>query len=311
MTPREFFYPRVALDFYQSMTTRGVPRPTSIHCTIDGRHGILEVRDIVEALQIPYEPADPFAFRQWSLVSSRDMVCILSREIYTDLILLRKKLPPGMLLVDVVLRTNLFPLQHLIQRRGAILDALFRISKGFYFGPHHLIMASLIHFEKKVHRKKLQWADTISLLFPRLLCQILEHMGFPTEPHYECHRIFRERFTVDKWNQLVGYAPALGGHPIVVPPVLLQTKQAQVSSLPTEQSKLPSDSTPAAPAPSTSAHSVPILEATSVVPPDIAPASEPSITISAPEFCALVSTFQTWTTTHAAIFRQLDQIRSQ
>ena len=62
MTPHEFFYPRVALDFYQSMTTRGVPSPTSIHFTIDGRYGILETRDIAEALQIPFEPVDPYAF---------------------------------------------------------------------------------------------------------------------------------------------------------------------------------------------------------------------------------------------------------
>ncbi|RVW95598.1 hypothetical protein CK203_039088 [Vitis vinifera] len=33
--------------------------------------------------------------------------------------------------------------------RGAILEALFRTSEGYYFGPHHLIMASLLHFEEK------------------------------------------------------------------------------------------------------------------------------------------------------------------
>ena len=37
MTPLQFFYPRVALDFYQSMTTRGVLVPASILFTIDGR----------------------------------------------------------------------------------------------------------------------------------------------------------------------------------------------------------------------------------------------------------------------------------
>ena len=158
MTPREFVNPRVALEFYQSMTTHGVPSPTSIHFTIDGCHGILEARDIAKALQIPFEPIDPSGFRQWSPVSQRDMVRILSKGTSTDSILLRKELPPGMLLVYVVLCSNLFPLQHLVQRRGAILDALFRISEGFYFGPHHLIMASLVHFEEKVHRKKLQRA---------------------------------------------------------------------------------------------------------------------------------------------------------
>ncbi|KAL6336106.1 hypothetical protein AAG906_010384 [Vitis piasezkii] len=67
----------------------------------------------------------------------------------TDSILLWKELPPGMLLIDVLLRSSLCPLQYLVQMRGAILDALFRISKGFYFSPHHLIMAALLHFEEK------------------------------------------------------------------------------------------------------------------------------------------------------------------
>ena len=57
MTPRDFFYPRVALDFYQSMTTHRVQDPTIIHFTIDGCHGILGARHIAEALRIPYEPA--------------------------------------------------------------------------------------------------------------------------------------------------------------------------------------------------------------------------------------------------------------
>ena len=59
MTPREFFYSRIALDFYQSMTTHGAWSPTTIHFSIDGRQGILEARHVVEALHIPYEPVDP------------------------------------------------------------------------------------------------------------------------------------------------------------------------------------------------------------------------------------------------------------
>ena len=110
MTPREFFYPRVALNFYQSMTTCGVPSPTSIHFTIDGHHGILKAKNIAKALQIPFERVDPFVFRQWSLISQRDMVRILSRGTFTDSILLRQELPPRMLLVDVMLHSKLFPL---------------------------------------------------------------------------------------------------------------------------------------------------------------------------------------------------------
>ena len=64
MTPREFFYPRVEMDFYQSMTTQGARSSTAIHFSIDGRQGILEARHVVEALHIPYEPVDPIDFRE-------------------------------------------------------------------------------------------------------------------------------------------------------------------------------------------------------------------------------------------------------
>ena len=79
MTPRDFFYPRVALDFYQFMTTHHVRDPTIIHFTIDGRHGILGARHIAEALHIPYEPVSPANYRKWAHLSQSDMVRILSR----------------------------------------------------------------------------------------------------------------------------------------------------------------------------------------------------------------------------------------
>ena len=117
MIPREFFYPRVAMDFYQSMTTQGAQSPIAIHCSIDGRQSILEARHIIEALHIPYKLEDPTHFQEWSPISERDMVHILSKGTFGDSFLLRKELLPGMLLVDVLLRSNIFPLQHLVQRQ--------------------------------------------------------------------------------------------------------------------------------------------------------------------------------------------------
>ena len=42
-----------------------------------------------------------------------------------------------------------------------------------------------MHFEEKVHRKGLARAESLPLLMPRLLCQVLEHLGFPEEPRLE------------------------------------------------------------------------------------------------------------------------------
>ena len=47
-------------------------------------------------------------------------------------------------------------------------------------------MITLLHFEEKVHRKDLIREEGIPLLMPRLICQVLEHMGFPEEPRIEC-----------------------------------------------------------------------------------------------------------------------------
>ena len=46
-------------------------------------------------------------------------------------------------------------------------------------------MTSLLHFKDKVHRKGLARAESLPLLMPRLLSQVLEHMGFPEETRIE------------------------------------------------------------------------------------------------------------------------------
>ena len=213
LTPRDFFYPHVVMDFYQSMTTHQAREPTIIHFTIDGRHGILGARHIAEALHIPYELACPVDYQVWTHPAQLEMVHILSRGTSTNPYLLRKELPPSMFFIDALLRHNIYPLQHWVQRRGILLEALFRISEEYFFGPHHLIMAALLYFEEKVHRKKLLKADAIPLLFLRLLSKILEYLGYPSDPQMERRHICREVFTLDKWTNMTTYRAEHLEHP--------------------------------------------------------------------------------------------------
>ena len=53
MTPRQFFYPRVVLEFYHTMTSRGVSDQMQLQFSIDGRPGILRASDITAALGLP------------------------------------------------------------------------------------------------------------------------------------------------------------------------------------------------------------------------------------------------------------------
>ena len=173
MTMHRFFYPRVVMEFYHTMTSRRVPNSTAIHFSIDGRPGILRATDIAATFNLPVILANLANYRQWPHPSTREMVYLLSRDTTVGSILFRRQLPPRMLLINHILQSNLFPLQHLVQRRGAILEALYHISEGFWFSPAELIMTSLFHFKDKVHRRHLTRAESTPLLFPRLLFQVL------------------------------------------------------------------------------------------------------------------------------------------
>ena len=80
LTPKDFFYPRVAMDFYQSMTTNQVRDLTHTHFTIDRHHGILGAHHIAEALHIPYEPARLEDYRVWTNPPQLEMVHICLEE---------------------------------------------------------------------------------------------------------------------------------------------------------------------------------------------------------------------------------------
>ena len=185
MTPRQFYYPRVVLQFYHSMTSWGAPSPLELRFSIDDRPGVLRAADILAALGLPPEQANSGGYRDWPQPTQIEMVRCLTRDTMAGPVLFRRQLPPQMLLVDHLLRTSLFPLQHYVQRRGAILEALYRISEGFWFSPSELVMTALLHFEDKVHHKGLARAESLPLLMPRLLSQVLEHLGFLEEPRIE------------------------------------------------------------------------------------------------------------------------------
>ena len=185
MAPRQFYYPRVVLQFYHSMTSRGAPSPLELRFSIDNRPGVLRAAEISAALGLPPEQANSGGYRDWPQPTQREMVRCLARDTTAGPVLFRRQLPPQMLLVDHLLRTSLFPLQHYVQRRGAILEALYRISEGFWFSSSKLVTTALLHFEDKVHRKGLDRAESLPLLMPRLLSHVLEHLGFSEKPRIE------------------------------------------------------------------------------------------------------------------------------
>ena len=135
MVPHQFYYPRVVTEFYHTMTSRREANPTTLHFSIDGRPGILRASDITAALHLPVVLTNAAGYRQGPHPSTREMVWLLSIDATGGSVLFRRHLPQRMLLIDHVLRSNIFPLQHTVQRRGAILEVLYRISEGYWFSP--------------------------------------------------------------------------------------------------------------------------------------------------------------------------------
>ena len=70
-------------------------------------------------------------------------------------------------------------------------------------------MTSLFHFEDKVHRRSLSRAESTPVLFPRLLCQVLEHIGFPDEPRLEHCCDCEASLTVDRWKLMPRSLPLI------------------------------------------------------------------------------------------------------
>ena len=117
MTPRRYFNPWVVIEFYHTMTSRREANQTALHFSIDGRLGILRASDITAALHLPVVLANTTVYRQWPYPSTREMVRLLSMDTIAGTILFRRQLPQRILLIDHILRSNLFSLQHIVQRR--------------------------------------------------------------------------------------------------------------------------------------------------------------------------------------------------
>ena len=63
MRLRQYYYPRVVLQFYHSMTSRGAPSPLELRFTIDDCPGVLRAADISTALGLQIPQANSGGYR--------------------------------------------------------------------------------------------------------------------------------------------------------------------------------------------------------------------------------------------------------
>ena len=93
MMAHQFFYPRVVIEFYHTMTSRREANPTALHFSIDGRLGILRASDITATLHLLVVLANATFYTQWPHPSTREMVHFLSMDTTAGTILFKRQLP--------------------------------------------------------------------------------------------------------------------------------------------------------------------------------------------------------------------------
>ena len=90
ITPRQFHYPKVILQFYHSMTSRGAAGPLELRFSIDDRPEVLRAADISAALGLHILQANSEGYRDWAHPPQREMVRILARDITARPVLFRR-----------------------------------------------------------------------------------------------------------------------------------------------------------------------------------------------------------------------------
>ena len=94
MTSRQYYYPRVVLQFYHSMTSRGADGPCDLQFSIDDRRRVLRAVDISAALGLRIPPANVEGYRDWAHPTQREMVRSLARDTTAGPVLFRRHLLP-------------------------------------------------------------------------------------------------------------------------------------------------------------------------------------------------------------------------
>ena len=72
MTPRQHYYPRVVLQFYHSMTSRGADGPLELQFSIDDRPSVLRAADISAASGQRIPPRNSEGYRAWAHPPQRE-----------------------------------------------------------------------------------------------------------------------------------------------------------------------------------------------------------------------------------------------
>ena len=121
---------------------------------------------------------------------------------------------------------------------------------------------------------------------------MLEHLGFPAEPHLECRRVCDAVFTVEKWQFVPGTPPL---------PLTSQVKDQPPLAVPAKEPHIPASTAPSATSPflASTTPPMPLAPVDSAGPSTSALPME-TIPIYPHDFLAIITAVRTFATTSAS-----------
>jgi hypothetical protein len=198
------YHPRFVRLFYQNLKF-DTDQPEVLSSSIDGVEFQITIGDIEEALGCPHESpspryTEPPVFDLHMIV--QDM-CDGAYENRKRNCTSKAKLPSRLWLVDTVLKKNVCPMGHKIQRTGPFLAALYAFHKKHWFSAPQLIWGQMYKcWEDYVDKRLIK--EKSKLPFPYLITKLVINKGFEMEARHNVANAFPV-FTVKEWHRSISH----------------------------------------------------------------------------------------------------------
>jgi hypothetical protein len=200
-----FYHPRSVRVFYQNLTFDS-DQPGVLCSEIDGFELQVTIDDIAETLGCPHENFSSTRFTEppeFDLHMIVQDMCDGAYENQRRNCTSKAKLPPRLWLVDTVLKRNVCPLGHKIQRSGRFLAALYAFHKKHWFSAPQLIWSQIFKCWEMYVDKRI-FTDTSKLPFPYLVTKLLIRKGIDIQEERNGKNNF-PLYTEGDWKKSVSH----------------------------------------------------------------------------------------------------------
>ena len=172
-----YYYPRVVKLFYQQLRVwENEAGEKVFSVNIDGQSYDFTCQDFVNYTKAPLMRPDECQLAVPKLRTAKDVVKFWLGKVGSCVP--KGQLPIYMQLVDVFFSGNVYPIGTHYEKRGVMLEELYKLHVGEWVDLNNLEMDYFEKFFENIIEKRLVRNSQPDLKFPRLTTQLLESKGY-------------------------------------------------------------------------------------------------------------------------------------